>query len=271
MGAGNTFRSDGFTLLEVLLVVTLTGLVVAGMLRALTAQKRYYARQTRILDARHAMRASTTILSSELREASATGGDLYFIAPDSVGFRSTVGFGVVCAIDGNTLALTRVSGHFQTAGSDSVLVFVEETDRDDDDHWDALAVTSISTTGTTCDSGAVPDRLVTVEAAPSGLWLGAPLRLFRPYVYSLFQGADARWWLGRRLRSESEYVPVAGPLAPPSADGLELSYWDDDDQPVAAPSDVFRVEIAVTAPTDRSQSDPAYQSLATSTYLRNRG
>ena len=54
----------GYTIAEVIVAMVLTGLVVAGTLRALTAQKRFYARQARILDARHAMRAVTTILSS---------------------------------------------------------------------------------------------------------------------------------------------------------------------------------------------------------------
>jgi prepilin-type N-terminal cleavage/methylation domain-containing protein len=36
-------RSRGFTLIEVLVAMTLTGIVVAGTLRALSTQKKFYA------------------------------------------------------------------------------------------------------------------------------------------------------------------------------------------------------------------------------------
>lgn len=265
-------RSRGFTLIEVLVAMTLTGIVVAGTLRALSAQKRFYARQARILAARHAMRASTTILASEFREVSAAGGDLYFLADDSVGLRSTVGFGIACAVDagGGVLSLSHVSGHFRIEGGDSVLVYVENGRRETDDWWLATDVVSITTSGPLCDQGEVADWHVTVSGSLVGVWVGAPVRLFRPYVYALFE-MDGRWWLGRRNRaSGSGYVPVAGPLAPPADDGLELVYYDTLSRlPTSDPSLVGRIEINVRAPTFRSLTDPAYRDLGTSTYLRN--
>ncbi|NIR42605.1 MAG: type II secretion system protein [Gemmatimonadetes bacterium] len=265
-------RSRGFTLIEVLVAMTLTGIVVAGTLRALSAQKRFYARQARILDARHAMRASTIILASEFREVSAASGDFYFLASDSVGFRSTVGFGIACAIDaGNgVLSLSHVSGHFRTEAGDSVLVYVENSRDEGDDSWRATGVVSISTTGPSCAQGETARRHVTVSGSVAGVWVGAPVRLFRPYVYALFE-MEGRWWLGRRNRAAAGgYVPVAGPLAPPVDDGLDLVFFDTLTRtPTWDPSIVGRIEINVRAPTYRSQSDPAYRDMSTSTYLRN--
>jgi len=266
-------RSRGFSLIEVLVAMTLTGIVVAGTLRALTAQKKFYARQARILEARHAMRASATILTSEFREASATGGDLYAIAADSVALRSTVGFAVVCGINvgSGTLSLLRVSGHFRLEAADSVLVFVENAPSDADDVWRALPVASISTGAPSCDSGQAADRVVSITGSLSGIWVGAPLRLFRPYVFGLFE-MNGKWWLGRRNRgSGPDYVPVAGPLAPPGDLGLQLDYYRQDGVATANPSQVSRVTIGVRAPTDRTLTDPAYRDLSTSTYLRNDG
>ena len=265
-------RSRGFTIVEVLVAMTLTGSVVAGTLRALTAQKKFYARQARILDARHAMRASAIILASEFRDASAVGGDLYSISSDSVGLRSTVGFGIVCGIDAGTgrLSVKHTSGHFRTANGDSVLVYVENTNSDSDDTWRPAPVISISSSGPTCADASSADRHVYVSGSLVGVWIGAPVRLFHPYVYALFE-MDGRWWLGRRNRADGpDYIPVAGPLAPPGDNGLELSYYDYQTRLVMTDRmRVGRVEIAIRAPTDRTMSDPAYRDLSTATFLRN--
>jgi prepilin-type N-terminal cleavage/methylation domain-containing protein len=264
--------SRGFTLVEVLVAMTLTGIVVAGTLRALTAQKRFYARQARILDARHAMRASLIILSSELRETSAVGGDLYFVASDSIGLRSTVGFGVICALNvgAGVLSLRHSSGHFRLESGDSVLVYLENGPSDNDDQWIAVQVTSITTTGPACAFGSGADLHVTVGGNVAGAMIGAPVRLFRPYAYGLFS-MYGRYWLGRRnMASGEDYVPVAGPLAPPSDNGLIMSYFDFQTRlPTNDRTRVGRIEIDVRAPTDRSLSDPAYRDLRTGTYLRN--
>jgi hypothetical protein len=252
--------------------MTLTGIVVAGTLRALTAQKKFYARQARILDARHAMRASETILASELRAASSPGGDLYAIASDSFALRSTVGFGVACAVNvgAYTLSLTEVSGHVRLEAGDSVLVFVENGQGNSDDLWRAMNVASISMVETPCAWGGSAERHVTVSGNLLGVWVGAPVRLFRPYVYRLFE-LEGRWWLGRRnLAGGSELVPVAGPLAPPEEMGLALTYYDYQTHATTLdPLRVGLVEIRVRAPTYRSLIDPDYHALTTSVFLRN--
>ncbi len=264
----------GFTLIEVLVAMTLTGIVVAGTLKALTAQRKFYARQARILDARHALRASTTLLASEFREASAAGNDLYAIAADSVALRSTVGFAVVCGVHGGSgqLSLIRVSGHFQLEAADSVLVFVENTPGESDDAWRVLSVSGISVSGAGCQlAGAVPERVVNLSGSFAGIWVGAPLRLFRPYVFRLYE-LDNRWWLGRRNRAagNTDY-PVAGPLAPPAANGLQMTFFQQDGSTTLVPAQVVRVNISVRAPTYRSLSDPDYRDLSTSAFLRNDG
>lgn len=263
----------GFTVVELLVTMVLMGLVVSAVLRALGAQRRFYARQARILDARHALRASTAILGSELRDISALDGDLYAVGPDSVALRSTVGFGVVCQVDAGAgvLALTHVSGHLRLTGGDSLLVFAEGGVRDDDDAWIVLPITGISASGLSCASGEAPQRVLSTGGSLAGVWVGSPIRLFRPYAYRLYQAPDGRWWLGRRLRSDPDYLPVAGPLAPPAESGLLLSYYDGSGQPTADAARVRRVQIDVRAPTFRALDDPDYRSLSTSVFLRSGG
>jgi len=265
--------SRGYTLIEVLVAMTLTGIVVAGTLKALTAQKKFYARQARILDARHAMRASATILTSELRELSASGGDVYTIGPDSIAIRSTVAFGVVCNVDAGTgrLSLQHVSGHMRLEASDSALVFVEGTPLFADDSWRALPVTGITVFGPACASGPAATKVVTVNGNVADVKIGSPLRLFRPYVYGLYQ-LEGYWWLGRRNRTSGfPHIPVAGHLAPPGSQGLALVYRDSLGAPTNVASEVARVDITIRAPTYRSQTDPDYRELSTSAHLRNDG
>ncbi len=261
----------GFTLVEVLVAMALTGIVVAGTLQALSAQKKFYARQARILDARHALRASATILTAELRETSSPGQDLYAIAPDSVALRSTLGFGIVCNVVGSSLQLTHVSGHFRSEAGDSVLVFVENSVSDWDDVWRVLPVTGLSMSGPNCPAGIAAERVVSVTGNVSGIWTGAPVRLFRPYVYGLFE-MDGRWWLGRRNRTAGfTYVPVAGPLAPRTQNGLRLTYFRQNGTTTLNGLEVVRVNVSVRAPTYKTLDDPDYRDLSTSVFLRNNG
>jgi hypothetical protein len=251
--------------------MTLTGIVVAGTLRALSAQKKFYARQARILAARHAMRATATILSAELRETSSSGGDVYTIGVDSLAIRSTVGFGVACAVNvgAGTLALTVTSGHFRLETADSILVYVENGLTDADDTWTALPVFGISPTGPSCAWGNSADLQLTVGGSLAGTWVGAPVRFFRPYAYGIFE-MNGTYWLGRRNRASAIYVPVAGPLAPPSQGGLELTYYDYQTRlPTLDPGRIGRVDVTVRSPTYRSLSDPDYKEMSTSVYLRN--
>ncbi len=264
----------GFTLVEVLVAMTLTGIVVAGTLRALSAQKKFYARQARILDARHAMRASATILASELREVSAAGGDLLAIGSDSVAIRSTVGFAVACAVNAGAsqLSLTEVSGHFRLADADSILLFVENGIDDGDDTWRALHITGLSPGGPACAWGDPADMVATINGSLSGVWIGAPVRLFQPYVYGLYQEGDGRSWLGRKEAAPAAvYIPVAGPLAPADSGGLVFTFYDAAGAPTTNRFNVARVDIQVRAPTFRSLEEPDYRTLSTSTYLRNDG
>ncbi len=117
----------------------------------------------------------------------------------------------------------------------------------------------------------MPERVVNLSGSFAGIWVGAPLRLFRPYVFRLYE-LDNRWWLGRRNRAagNTDY-PVAGPLAPPAANGLQMTFFQQDGSTTLVPAQVVRVNISVRAPTYRSLSDPDYRDLSTSAFLRNDG
>ena len=91
-------RSNGFTLVEVLIYLTVGGLVVAALLSVTIFHQRDASRQREMVANRGNLRDALAMLTSELRVASASEGDLYSIHRDSFTIRSVQGSGVVCGI-----------------------------------------------------------------------------------------------------------------------------------------------------------------------------
>lgn len=85
----------GFTLVELLIAVTVGGLMALGLTQLLASESRMVGRQEALLAARQVARAATTVLAVDLRMT--TPGGIVAAAPDSVTARVPVAFGVACA------------------------------------------------------------------------------------------------------------------------------------------------------------------------------
>jgi hypothetical protein len=274
-GLGRRLRPSGYSLVEISVVLFLFSLLTASAFAVLSSQRRFYATQLQVAAVRDEARVALTVLSVELRAASPVAGDLYAIAADSVALRSYTGFGVVCGVSGDEIALRRIAGTFPGSPHDSVLVFLRrDVAAGRDGRWGGAAVAGArDATSGRCPDGGRPDRVLRVGGRLDGAVAGAAVRGFRPYVYRLYAGTDGRWWLGQKLR-RGRFQPVAGPFADPAAGGLRFEFFDGGGEPTADTRAVVRVRVSVLAQSHRrvpvrAGSRFLHDSLSTVVLLRN--
>jgi prepilin-type N-terminal cleavage/methylation domain-containing protein len=89
--AGN---QQGFTLVEALVALTISGILASGLISLLMGQSKFYDRTDDQMNAEQVAQATFDMLSSELRMASST--DLIAATADSVTFRFDLSRGIVC-------------------------------------------------------------------------------------------------------------------------------------------------------------------------------
>lgn len=238
-------------MVELMLYLALSMIVLGVMTPIFVANMRSYQDQREIVDAREIARGAVTLLTWELRQLSASDGDLYAISPNSLVLRSTQGQATVCA---RHPTLPRY-GLVETSGSigaaDSAIVFAAAGGGPADDAWLAIDVqaTSVPASGNVpwCfwgDSASVaPQTVVTVSADTSDVRIGAPIRTFQKFEYGVYT-MDGRKWLGRR-QGASTWQQVAGPLVDIAP--LEFEYFDSSGAVTTDPTLVDLVKITVRA------------------------
>lgn len=272
----------GFTLAELLVYLLLSGLVMASVYQLLMGQSRAYGRQRELMDVHETLRTAAALLAWEIRQASATDGDLYSIDENSITLRSIQGSGFVC-IGHPTLprfGLWLTDGDFQATVDDSVLIFAAGGGGRADDVWKVLKVTSAGPAAAmglgACDwvGAGAPDVAVQIAVTSPGdtadIALGAPLRTFRRIEYGLY-AADGRWWLGRKVGAGS-WEKLTGPLLPVWLDGLVFSYKDAAGNPTANPAQVAVVDFVLRVQSYKAPGGGGNQfltdTLATRVALR---
>ena len=87
-------RIDGFTLVEMLIALTIAGLLATSLVSLLVGQSRFYDRTDDQINAEQVAQATFDLFSAEMRMAGA--GDLIEAKPDSVTFRFTIVRAIVC-------------------------------------------------------------------------------------------------------------------------------------------------------------------------------
>ncbi len=273
----------GFTIAQMLVTLAVSVVVIAAIYQLVIGQNRLYSKQQELTDVRGTLRTAAEVLAVEIRMASASEGDIFAIATDSIVLRSVQGSGIVCAVDttGSQYGLTAISGEFFASADDSVMIYATGSSGPDDDTWVMTTVTQVFAAGggdvPTCSWGAPTEAVVAVDTlngtALSGVSIGAPLLAFRHIAYSSFQ-KNNRWWLNRRVSPTATSKKLTGPLRPPSDSGLAFYYYDSAGAPAATAADVRQVEILLRGESlkDVRQvgSAPAAQTdtLRTRVFLR---
>lgn len=259
----------GYTLVELLAVIVLTGIVGTAVVRVTVGQHRYIDAMRRIIETRRAVREGVESPRYDLRAVSPMSGGIYAMAPQMVEFRSALGASVVCDMDG-----TRTLVHIPSRGAwsgltawlasprrgDTVLVF-DATDSGSTT-WNVHVLATDPTAGGGCPESTGFTRSAAEAAAALELQLdpplapaiesGAALRFVRRARYQLYRAGDGQWYLGyldclaTRSTPCATIQPVSGPFA---EQGIRFVFRDASGGETADPARVARIDIISRAET----------------------
>lgn len=274
-------RSPGFTLVELVVTVVVTAAILAAVMQAVVVQQRTYREQMGILNARQTARTALELIGTELREISATGGDIYAVSRDSITFRAFRKVGVVCARPStNRIEVWELGDKF--VNGDSALVFSNpDPEAQPDGSWIPISVQQRDASGTSCTEawGNYPLTVLQMFSTYSATQVapGALVRGFVPVTYGRYQ-INGEWVIGRR-EGKGPVVPLLGPIE--ENDGLTFRYFNADDIDITPPPNtvmdattrqsIRRIEIAVRARRQGGGADTAVDSLVTQVALRGNG
>jgi len=292
----------GFTLAELLVAITVGGVVIGALVTVLNRQQRFYAGAAHLIGTRGQLRQATAILPNDLRGISSVAGDLLVMRDSAIEFRATIGSAVACAVGTATIDLPPLDLAASTLTAWSSRPRPGDVAHVLDDVTGAfrsyVVVRVDSAPGwcpgppftTAADVGKHRYRLTLASVLVPGIVRGSPVRLTRRVRYTLYRSpSDREWYLGYADLDPSTMAlnpvqPVSGPYRPYAAgatSGLTFRYLDagGDPVPAAHPERVVRIDVVAHGTTraalrvDGMRTDPdgrRSESDSVSIALRNR-
>lgn len=269
-----------FTLIELVVVITLLGVVGAAMGMLLMRQQRFYRGASELLYAREGVRDAMEVLASDIRGI-AVADTVRLMTDSAMEMFSNLGGSVVCQTTGGTdVALPPAS----PAGN-TITSFSASPDSGDlalflrdsvvaGSYWERHRVAAFAARplATACppSSGFSASQdiargadgyLMTLQTPLTGaVRVGAPVRVIRRGRYSLYRASDGEWYLGYRrcnalgLSACGAIQPVSGPYRnysrDPATTGLLFEYFDARGtrlDPGASPLALARVDVTARA------------------------
>jgi prepilin-type N-terminal cleavage/methylation domain-containing protein len=246
----------GFTIVEMLVTLTLVLIVGAAISGVFVRQLRGYSRTVSASGAQRDLRLGLSLLPMDLRAASVQLADIRDMSDSAITLRATIGSSVACERpDSTTIILPPTnlakniltSWYSQPVQGDWITVYVSSDLDPSKDSWRLLHVVKIDAAPATSCAGApftdpvldppaskprwrikLDDTLSTTDAGP-----GKPIRFLRLTRYSLYRPSpgSGKWYLGFRDSTSvgwSAVEPIAGPFAAYSstAGGVRFTYFD---------------------------------------------
>ena len=253
----------GFTLPELLVALTLFGLVSAGALGLLRQTRDAYRAESQEIDLQQNLRIAAAFLPAELRELDAADGDLVAMTDTAITIRAARQLAVACRSPGwsgpgGALTLTLRDTPFFglrdfNPSVDSLWVYSEvDADASDDGGWILGSIASVAPDS--CPDGQPGRRVTTVLRPTAGqvsperaIPSGAPVLGFETVTYRLYRSTeDRRWYVG--MKTATDLQPLLGPV---TSDGLAFAYFDSSGAVTTDPSRVSLIEVRVRALTDQ--------------------
>jgi hypothetical protein len=291
-------RRSGASIIELMIALTIFSLVMIGVTGAIAEQTRFQAGASRVVASQRSIRQIGDLLPSELRALGTGAGDIYAMNASSIDLRVTTGSSVTCTIAADRLSviippvqlgigLPLTSWRDVPVAGDSVFIFDEGASAArNDDSWRAYRLTAAPSTAScptasgftrTAGEAAAGMRLSVATALPVTTLPGAPIRVFRTARYALVTGPDGRWYLGyTECKAGCGALDVvAGPVRPPSGQGIGFTFRDSLGTLTATPTNVAFVELVLHtegAPhgeRSRLRSGALADSLRISVSVRN--
>lgn len=253
-------KREAFTLPELLVALSLAGIVATALATTIVRQQRFYSAAREVLDFRAQLRDAADVLSSDIRGAAVASYGLPLMTDSAVELYTSIGTSIACAApSGAVLALAPsvlANGNTLTSllatpdSGDLASVYSIPSGNADSARWvtrrivafasRTLAASCSPLTGFTtvadAAAGATGYQLTMSAPLDSSVHKGAPIRFLRRGRYSIYRSSDGRWYLGYRRCAVSgppacaTIQPLSGPYRPyqsrGSESGLSFRYYD---------------------------------------------
>lgn len=256
-------KRQGFTVVELLVVLVLGGLVAAATLRTLVASQQTSTAMAQRMEVQQSTRTGVQYLTSILRELNTRDGDIISMDSGAIRLRAMRWTGLLCitpvSVSGNVVMGIRRSPFYGVRAPDpvldSLLIYRDgDPETSADDRWLVAGLTASAPS--TCADG-TPSFLLTLtvtaasggaDSALTGVISGAPIRGFQMEDLELYQSTGDRWWLGHKTANRAgawtTMQPILGPLA---SGGLRLSPLDSLGNPVGTTTGIASIKVVVAA------------------------
>ncbi|HYU52175.1 MAG TPA: prepilin-type N-terminal cleavage/methylation domain-containing protein, partial [Gemmatimonadaceae bacterium] len=277
-------QNNGFTLIEVTVVLAIIGIIGSAIGMTLVRQQRFYRSASELLYARARVRDAIEVLTTDVL-GMAVADTVRLLADSAIEIFGSIGSSVVCqrqdAIEIGLPAGVSPRGNTLTSlltppDTGDLALFYRDS-LENGSHWERHRISGFSSaaSGTSCPVGSAfgasadapggKGFVVTVTNPLSNhVAPGAPVRFIRRGRYSLYRASDGEWYLGyRRCNAVGASVcgaiqPLSGPYRAHSTDpqltGLRFEYFDAGGSRLeATASPLLLARVSVTARAESRQ------------------
>jgi prepilin-type N-terminal cleavage/methylation domain-containing protein len=236
-------RRGGFTLVELLIVALLGSIVLGAAYQTIIVQQKTIRQSYAIVGTQQNVRTAMQVLTSDLREISATDGDITRADSVSIGYRAMRKAGVVCDSDtssGGWILVATLGDPF--VQNDSLLVYTDgPLPTTMDDVWVPNRAGSVNTSGS-CAGHPLSSTIQHINlSTPSAAKIrpGGVIRSFVPVLYRITNSGNE----GQLIRGEgADTLAIVEDLSTIANQGLRFRYWD-----------TMRVQITSSALSSQTQ------------------
>ena len=219
----------GFTLVELLVVLLLGAIVMTSVYKTLITQERTIRQSYAVIGTQSNSRTAMEIIAADLRELSATDGDIIAADSISITIHALRKAGIVCDTTGGGSHLDVAELGEPFDNQDSVLVFSDGPNQvaGSDDAW---LRRNVSGTGapSACLSSPVSSTIhrMNLGAPVTFVYNGALVRSFKNITYTLVDSAGKGMLRRTVAGAGGGTANVIEDLATVANRGLRLAYWD---------------------------------------------